>query len=92
MSLAYVLVILLKFLIVSGNKWDCADYYWRDYHETIPDDAIPAGTDSHGKPLYIGLAYVRGYELLPATILPSEKLARTTAYAKVFNTRDNVKV
>ncbi|XP_044252882.1 uncharacterized protein LOC123003904 isoform X2 [Tribolium madens] len=91
MSLTYLLLIFLKLLTVGSDKWDCADYYWRDYHGVIPDDAIPAGKDTHGNTLYIGLAYIRGYELLPGTILPDEKVARTTAYAYVFNTKDNVK-
>ncbi|KAJ3617368.1 hypothetical protein MTP99_007097 [Tenebrio molitor] len=94
--MSFVKVILLTAVInsvlVTGNKWDCADYYWRDYYGTIPDDAVPAGKDSHGHPLYVGLVYIRGFELLPATIFPKQEIARTTAYAHVLNTNQHVKI
>ncbi|CAH1383066.1 unnamed protein product [Tenebrio molitor] len=48
--------------------------------------------DSHGHPLYVGLVYIRGFELLPATIFPKQEIARTTAYAHVLNTNQHVKI
>jgi len=45
------------------------DYYWRDYVEEIPSDAIPGGFDSSGKPIYIGQA-LHHQNLLVGTIYP----------------------
>ena len=84
---------LLIILIASSQVLILSlDYYWRDYYGVIPNDAVPAGKDHNGDTLYIGLIYVRGFELLPGTIFPKQELARTSAYASVFNTDKFVKV
>ncbi|KAJ3660737.1 hypothetical protein Zmor_005173 [Zophobas morio] len=85
-------LLLCQLTLVFGNKWDCADYYWRDYFGTIPYDAVPAGKDHNGNNRYIGLVYIRGFELLPATILPQQGVAQTTAYTHVLTTSQYVKI
>lgn len=45
---------LIKLTPISLN---CTGYYWRDFEGAIPSDALSAGLDSSGKPLYIGQAY-----------------------------------
>ncbi|KAJ3660741.1 hypothetical protein Zmor_005176 [Zophobas morio] len=85
-------LLLCQLTFVFGNKWDCADYFWRDYFGTIPYDAVPAGKDHNGDNRYVGLVYIRGFELLPATILPKQGVAQTTAYSHVLTTSQHVKI
>ncbi|RZB40658.1 uncharacterized protein BDFB_011470, partial [Asbolus verrucosus] len=67
-------------------------YYWRDYHGTLPNDAVLAGIDSQGQPVYIGLVYIRGFELLPATFYPVQGIARTTAYSSILEPTENIRI
>ncbi|KAJ3645977.1 hypothetical protein Zmor_023592 [Zophobas morio] len=93
--MAFVILVLIffsQYMLTIANKPNCVDYYWRDYYGVIPNDAVPAGKDHNGDTLYIGLIYVRGFELLPGTIFPKQESARTSAYASVFNTDKFVKI
>ncbi|XP_063911333.1 uncharacterized protein LOC135128351 [Zophobas morio] len=86
------LLLFFQLTLVLGNNWNCANYYWRDYFGTIPYDAIPVGKDHQGDNRYIGLVYNRGYELLPANVLPKEGIAQATAYTSVLNSTEYLKI
>lgn len=47
------------------------DYYWREFHGIIPRDAVPAGNDRFGNPLYIGQGFVKNHGLIPGIIYPN---------------------
>ncbi|KAF5287607.1 hypothetical protein FQA39_LY15810 [Lamprigera yunnana] len=85
--------IKMKLLLIStlymtfGWRFDlcCSErvapgYYWRDYYGKIPSDAVQGGLDKQGNPTYIGQVYIKGFELLPATIYKESKKAVTSAY------------
>lgn len=50
-----------------------ADYYWREFHGTIPEDAVPGGLDMDRKISYIGQAYSSGIGVYPGNIYPNQK-------------------
>ena len=47
-------LVLYLHLILAAKLPEIEDvYYWRDYKGKIPSDALSAGEDAHGKPIYI---------------------------------------
>jgi len=84
---------------VSSYSTGNSAIYWKDYHRSIPSDAIPAGIDGSGTPTYIGQ--------FPVSKLPLDQTADTVlatigkyerraygAYntSKVLFSTDNVKI
>lgn len=51
-----VLVVAVCLLSICANSYGSfvEDYCWRDYDGIIPSDALKAGTDRKGRPIYIG--------------------------------------
>ena len=67
-------------------------YYWRDYLGEIPSDAVAGGMNRADKPTYIGQVYIKGVELLPATIRRNTLNATTSAHNKEIYANKNIKI
>ncbi|KAF2887851.1 hypothetical protein ILUMI_18322 [Ignelater luminosus] len=78
--------------VTNSSQEEITDYYWREYTGFIPSDAIIAGTDKSGKPIYIGQGFFKNIGLLPATIYKGSKSVSVTAIGKTHTADKNVKV
>ncbi|KAB0803629.1 hypothetical protein PPYR_00599 [Photinus pyralis] len=76
----------------TTHGWKIEDHYWRDYTGQTPSDALEAGTDKHGLPIFIGQAFIKDIGLLPVTIYSQASTVEATAWDKVFSLDKNVKI
>lgn len=68
------------------------DYYWRNYNGGIPSDAVQAGLDKSGKPIYIGQGFFLNTGLIPGTLHAGSTNFKVTAVGIVFSTNKYVKI
>ncbi|KAK5641168.1 hypothetical protein RI129_009715 [Pyrocoelia pectoralis] len=94
MKLYLPIALSVGFLVdfVLCSKEIIEDHYWRDYTGQIPNDAIIAGTDKQGLPIFIGQVFLKEIGLLPATIYAHSSSIQATAWGKVFTVDKNVKI
>jgi hypothetical protein len=59
---------LLLLLLIPLASCTDANYYWREYTENIPPDALVGGADINGENVYMGQAYVKNSGLIPVQI------------------------
>ena len=92
--LLFVVLLFLSFAEheLKSETSTISDHYWRDYTGRIPDDAILAGNDKEGLPIYVGQALFKQIGLLPATISPKSKSIQVTAWGEVFTSDKNIKI
>ncbi|KAF5271199.1 hypothetical protein FQA39_LY08206 [Lamprigera yunnana] len=83
---------LLCVIFQIGFTIEQNDYYWKDYIGYIPNDAIAAGKDKQGQPVYVGQAFFKDIGLLPTTIYVGFPQIKVTAWGKVFETDKNIKI
>ncbi|KAK4873274.1 hypothetical protein RN001_015303 [Aquatica leii] len=86
----YWTVILLVNFLFAVNAHYVPGFYWRDFDGTVPDDALPGGTDLNGKPIYIGQVYA--YYLIPAKIYKNDKRAYYEYGGEELNVTENIKI
>ncbi|KAK5646301.1 hypothetical protein RI129_004765 [Pyrocoelia pectoralis] len=91
-----LLIICINFVLPASASGPCnkpsLGYYWRDYVGEIPYDAVPGGKDKSGLPTFIGQAYIKGFELLPATINAGSPTAIASAYNIMMPVNKNIKI
>uniref|UniRef100_A0A1Y1MK88 Uncharacterized protein n=1 Tax=Photinus pyralis TaxID=7054 RepID=A0A1Y1MK88_PHOPY len=91
-----ILIICVNLAFATSEPATCQQaplgYYWRDYVGEIPYDAVPGGIDKSGQPTYIGQAYIKGFELLPATITAGSTTAMASAYNIAMPVNKNIKI
>ncbi|KAK5638271.1 hypothetical protein RI129_012566 [Pyrocoelia pectoralis] len=83
---------MLCIRIVFALSVILASHYWKDYDGEVPMDAISAGTDKEGKPVYVGQIYMKDHGLLPATIVPEANFTFTATGSKVIQTNKDIKI
>ncbi|RZC14261.1 DUF3421 domain containing protein, partial [Asbolus verrucosus] len=69
-----------KQVVIGGFAAKVPDYYWRDYHGVVPEDAIPGGEDISGGHIYIGQVYMHDHGLFVAPIFPGKREVEFPCY------------
>ena len=57
-----------------------SDYYWRDFTDEIPDDAVPGGKDKNGKTTYIAQVYIPKHGILTTRLYEGQKSVTASRY------------
>jgi len=66
-------------------------YYWKDFNDAIPKDALQGGTNSNGKTTYIGQV-LHANQLIPAKIDPEQNKVYYEWGYKEYEATDNIKI
>ncbi|XP_063916458.1 uncharacterized protein LOC135132327 [Zophobas morio] len=78
---------------ISNIDTSChPDYYWRDFKDRIPPDAIEGGMTASGTPIYVAQVYIYKIGLLPGMVFPNKPNAVTNAHGKKMESATDVKV
>ncbi|XP_063917088.1 uncharacterized protein LOC135132817 [Zophobas morio] len=77
MFVSFSLIFLCLFSFSCATK---IDYYWRDFTDEIPDDAVPGGKDKNGKTTYIVQVYIPKHGILTTRLYEGQKSVTASRY------------
>ncbi|KAF5308041.1 hypothetical protein FQR65_LT06415 [Abscondita terminalis] len=66
-------------------------YYWRDFKDEIPFDALSVGLNSEGVPIYLAQVFHKGL-LMPGSLKKGSKRAIYEYETKQWDTSENIKI
>ncbi|KAF2905839.1 hypothetical protein ILUMI_00345 [Ignelater luminosus] len=88
------IIVLFSCLLYAEVQAKCRvmeGYYWRDFTGEVPEDALPGGTDTNGKPIFIGQVLQLGF-LIPVKIYLDNPTAYYEFERKEFPVTENIKI